>query len=370
MKFTISQEEFLRALGAASGVVPSRTTLPILSEILIETSGEGISLSATDLDLSVTVQGKAAVKDPGSVTLPARRLNELIRELPPSPVHVESVGEKVSVECEKTKFRFFGHPKADFPTFPVVPPDEPLEISRELFEKLVHHSAYAASTEDTRPILNGVLWEVREEETRMVATNGHRLASFTAPRSPKGTAGRPDVIVPPKALAYAARVFEDEDTLRISFGENQLAIRGGGNTLFTRLIEGPYPNYQQVIPRDNDRVAIADRDALTRALRRMSVVASDQTHRVKLSFREGELALFVSTPDVGEANERMAVEYEGDPLEIGFNASYLLEVLRYVDGDQARLTFKSPERAAVITPASRPEGEEYLALVMPLRLQE
>ncbi len=369
MKFTISQEELLRAIGAASGVVPSRTTLPILSEILIEAVEDGITFSATDLDLSVTIRAKAAVGDPGAVTLPARRLNELVRELPPSPVHVESAGEKVSVECEKTKFRFFGHAKADFPTFPVVGSEAPLEIDRDLFERLVQHTSYAASTEDTRPILNGVLWEVQEGETRMVATNGHRLASFTARRNGEGAA-RGNVIVPPKALAYASRVFAEEAGLQVSFGENQLAIRGGGHTLYTRLIEGPYPNYQQVIPRDNDKTAIADRDALIHALRRMSVVASDQTHRVKLSFREGEVAFFVSTPDVGEANERMTLDYQGDPIEIGFNASYLLEVLKYVEAEQVRLTFKSPERAALIAPASQDPGEEYLALVMPLRLQD
>lgn len=369
MKFTISQEEFLRVLAASSGVVPSRTTLPILSEILIEASEEAISLSTTDLDLSVTVRAKASVKEPGSVTLPARRLNELIRELPPSPVHLESVGEKVSLECDKTKFRFFGHPKADFPTFPVVAFDSPLEIPRALFDKLVHHTSYAASTEDARPILNGVLWEVLDGQTRMVATNGHRLASFTGKRAGEGGQSS-NVIVPPKALLYATRIFEDEETLEVGFGENQLAIRAGGDTLFTRLIEGPYPNYQQVIPRDNDKLAVADRDSLIHALRRMSVVASDQTHRVKLSLRESEVAFFVSTPDVGEANERMAIDYTGEPIEIGFNASYLLEVLKYVDDDQVRLTFKSPERAALITPAGSNGEEEYLALVMPLRLQE
>jgi DNA polymerase-3 subunit beta len=369
MKFTISQDEFWRALGTASGVVPTRTTLPILSEVLIDARDDGITLSATDLDLSVTIRGKASVKDEGSVTLPARRLTELIRELPPSPVQVESVGEKVSVECEKTKFRFFGHPKADFPTFPVVSFDTTLEISRELFQKLVHHTTYAASTEDTRPILNGVLWEVEDGEMRMVATNGHRLASFKAAR-PAGETSRSSVIVPPKALSYAVRVFEGEDSVQVAFGENQLAMRAGGNVLYTRLIEGPYPNYQQVIPRDNDKRAVVDRDGFTRALRRMSVVASDQTHRVKLSFRESELSFFVSTPDVGEANEKLSVDYEGEPLDIGFNASYLLEVLKYMDGDQVQLTFKSPERAALLAPARPPDGEDYLALVMPLRLQE
>ncbi|MBA2565122.1 MAG: DNA polymerase III subunit beta [Gemmatimonadetes bacterium] len=370
MKFTIAQEEFLRALSAASGVVPSRTTLPILSEILIETGEDGIMLSATDLDLSATIRGKASVKEPGSVTLPARRLNELIRELPPSPVHVESVGEKVSVDCDKTRFRFFGHPKADFPTFPVVGfDDDVLEIPRALFEQLVHHTTYAASTEDTRPILNGVLWEVNDEETRMVATNGHRLASYTGKRA-AASKSRSNVIVPPKALTYASRIFEREETLQVAFGENQLAIRAGGNTLYTRLIEGPYPNYNQVIPQDNDKVATADRDALIKALRRMAVVASDQTHRVKLSFRESEMTLFVSTPDVGEANEKMGIDYQGEPLDIGFNAAYLLEVLKYVDGDQVKLTFKSPERAALVTPAGGNGDGRYLALVMPLRLQE
>jgi len=251
MKFTISQEEFLRALGAVSGVVPSRTTLPILSDVLIETTEDRITLSATDLDLSVMVRAKASVKSAGAVTLPARRLSELIRELPPSPVHVESVGEKVAVECEKTKFRFFGHPKADFPTFPVLSFEKALEIPRGLFERLVHHTSYAASTEDTRPILNGVLWEVQEAQMRMVATNGHRLATFTAQRPDSGAAVS-SVILSPKALTYAARVFEGEETLQVAFGENQAGIQAGGGTLYTRLIEGPYPNYQQVIPRDND----------------------------------------------------------------------------------------------------------------------
>jgi DNA polymerase-3 subunit beta len=369
MKITISQDEFLRGLGASSGVVPTRTTLPILSEILIEAGGDGIQLSATDLDLSVSVRAKASVKDAGAVTLPARRLHELIRELPPSPIHLESMGEKVSIECEKTRFRFFGHPKADFPTFPSLDFENALDVQPPVLERLVQHTAYAASTEDTRPILNGVLWEVAKDETRMVATNGHRLASFTV-RRPAGALAPRNVIVPPKALQYAVKIFERDEGLEVAFGENQLAIRGGGNVLYTRLIEGPYPNYQQVIPKDNDKTATIDRDGLTRALRRMVVVASDQTHRVKLSLKEGELGFFVSTPDVGEANERMSIEYEGEPLEIGFNASYLLEVLKYMDGEQVRMTFKSPERAALVTPADRAPEEDYLALVMPLRLQE
>jgi DNA polymerase-3 subunit beta len=368
MKFTISQDEFLRGLGATSGVVPTRTTLPILSEILIETAGEGIQLSATDLDLSATVHAKAQVKDPGGVTLPARRLHELIRELPPSPIHVDSAGEKVGIECEKTKFRFFGHAKTDFPTFPAIDFDDALEIPAATLAKLVQHTTYAASTEDTRPILNGVLWEVTKEETRMVATNGHRLASYRVKRD--GKTKLVSVIVPPKSLLYALKVFEGQESLEVAFGENQLAIRGGGNVLYTRLIEGPYPNYQQVIPQDNDKTAIADRDGLTHALRRMAVVASDQTHRVKLSLKDGDLNFFASTPDVGEANERMPIEYQGDPLEIGFNASYLLEVLKFTESDQVQLTFKSPERAALITPHGKSADEDYLALVMPLRLQE
>jgi DNA polymerase-3 subunit beta len=201
----------------------------------------------------------------------------------------------------------------------------------------------------------------------MVATNGHRLAKMEMPiRATEAPAA--DLIVPPKALEQIRRLFPADEELEIARGENHLGFRSPFTAVYTRLIEGPYPNYDQVIPRDNDRVAVADKVALTSALKRMSVIASDQTHRIRLSFNSGMLRFSVQTPDLGEATDELAVRYAGDQLDIGFNASYLLEILRYIPTDEVKLTFKAPERAATVEPEGWNDPASYLCLVMPLRL--
>jgi DNA polymerase III subunit beta len=233
---------------------------------------------------------------------------------------------------------------------------------------MIERTSFAVSTEESRPILNGVLWQLADGEMRMVATNGHRLAKLSVPAG-AGSAPHADLIVPPKALAQVQRLFGGDEDIEVARSENHLGFRQGGRRVYTRLIEGPYPNYEQVIPKDNDRIAIADKETLTRALRRMAVVASEQTHRVRMSFGPNMLRLSVETPDLGEAHEEMEVEYSGEGLDIGFNANYLLEVLRFMPTDEVRLSFKAPERAATVEPTDDQAGT-YLCLVMPLRLLE
>ncbi|MHB1170823.1 MAG: DNA polymerase III subunit beta, partial [Longimicrobiales bacterium] len=258
--------------------------------------------------------------------------------------------------------------------FPTVPSDDfesSWKMSGSLLHDLIRQTSFAVSTEESRPILNGVLWQLTDSDMRMVATNGHRLARLSVPTSAPG-APRADLIVPPKALAQVERLFGAEDEIEVARSENHLGFRKNGTQVFTRLIEGPYPNYEQVIPRDNDKNAIADKNQLTQALRRMAVVASDQTHRVRLSFNTNTLRFSVETPDLGEATEELEIEYGGEALDIGFNASYLLEVLRYMPSEDVKLTMKAPERAATIEPVSRDgdDAADYLCLVMPLRLLE
>jgi DNA polymerase-3 subunit beta len=235
-------------------------------------------------------------------------------------------------------------------------------------QKLVAHVSFAASTEESRPILNGVLWELRPDRMRMVATNGHRLARMDVPVASGIGKGQADLIVPPKALEQIRRLFSDQDELDIARSENHLGFRSATTQVFTRLIEGPYPNYEQVIPRENDKSMTADKGALSAALRRMSIVASDQTHRIRMGLTHSSCKLSVQTPDLGEAQEEMSVSYEGDPLEIGFNAAYLLEIMKYMPSDEVRLTFKAPERAATCEPVGWNDPASYLTLVMPLRL--
>jgi DNA polymerase-3 subunit beta len=187
------------------------------------------------------------------------------------------------------------------------------------------------------------------------------------PVSASGTSPN-ELIVPPKALEQVRRLFPADEDLEIARGENHLGFRSPFTAVYTRLIEGPYPNYEQVIPKDNDRIALADKSALIGALKRMSVIASDQTHRIRLAFNAGMLKFSVQTPDLGEAQDEIPVRYTGDPLEIGFNATYLLEILRYMPTEEVRLTFKAPERAATIEPQGWADPAQYLCLVMPLRL--
>jgi DNA polymerase-3 subunit beta len=280
---------------------------------------------------------------------------------------VTSSGEqRVSLECGRSKFKLLGIAKEEFPNFPPVKFDKAWSVTSVDLLKLINHVSFAASTEESRPILNGVLWELRADRMRMVATNGHRLARMDVPAS--GGKESADLIVPPKALEQIRRLFGAADLIEIARSENHLGFRSGDTRVFTRLIEGPYPNYEQVIPRENDKAATIDKEALASALRRVGVVASDQTHRVRLAFGAGVLRFAVSTPDLGEAQDEIAVTYEGDALEIGFNANYLLEILKYMPTDEVRFTFKAPERAATVEPAGWDDPASYMCLVMPLRL--
>jgi DNA polymerase-3 subunit beta len=368
MKFTISRDKLQEGLQAVTAAVPAKTTLPVLANLLVETTDRGVRFSATDLDIAVSTEVSADVETPGAITIPAKKLGEIARELPPSPVKLAASGEqRVTLECGRSKFKLLGLARDEFPTFPSVRFDGSWRVKSGELQKLISHTAFAVSTEESRPILNGVLWELREQRMRMVATNGHRLARMDLPAD--GTASG-DLIVPPKALEQIRRLFPAEEELEIARGENHLGFRSPFTSVFTRLVEGPYPNYEQVIPKDNDRVCLADKAALTSALKRMSVIASDQTHRIKMSFNTGMLKFSVTTPDLGEASDELPVNYNGDQLDIGFNATYLLEILRYMPTEQVRLTFKAPERAATIEPEGWDDPAKYLCLVMPLRLMD
>src|ERR671934_141237 len=251
MRFTIGREKLQEGLAAVTASIPTKTTLPGLANIMVETTDKGIRLSGTDLDIAVSTEVAADVEAPGAITIPARKLAEIARELPAAPVKVSAAGEqRITLECSRSRFKLLG---------------------------------------------------------------------------------------PPKALEQIRRLFPPEEELEIARGDNHLGFRSPFTAVFTRLIEGPYPNYEQVIPKDNDRVALADKNGLAQALRRMSVIASDQTHRIRLSFNAGMVKLAVQTPDLGEAQDEVPLTYQGDPLDIGFNANYLLEILRYIPTSDVRL---------------------------------
>jgi len=357
-------------LTAVAASIPAKTTLPVLANILVETTERGIKLSGTDLDIAVSTEVMADVETPGAITIPAKKLSEIARELPPAPVKIGAMGEqRITLECGRSRFKLLGLPRDEFPTFPQVRFQDSWRVRSGDLQKLISHTSFAVSTEESRPILNGVLWELRADRMRMVATNGHRLTRMDLPIAGGNSLGG-DLIIPPKALDQVRRLFPAEEELEIARGDNHLGFRSPFTSVFTRLIEGPYPNYEQVIPRDNDRVAVSDKVALISALKRMSVIASDQTHRIRLSFNAGLLRFSVQTPDLGEAQDELPIRFTGDPIDIGFNANYLLEILRYIPTDEVRVTLKAPERAVTVEPEGWSDPASYLCLVMPLRLMD
>jgi len=271
MRFTITREKLQEGLQAVAASIPSKTTLPVLANILVETTDRGIRLSGTDLDIAVSTEVSADVEAHGAVTIPARKLSEIARELLPSPVKIAAAGEqRITIESGRSRFKLLGIPRDEFPTFPSVKFDGSWRARSSDLHTLIQHTSFAVSTEESRPILNGVLWELRSDYMRMVATNGHRLAKMELQVSGSGSH---DLIVPPKALDQVRRLFPADEELEIARGENHLGFRSPLTAVYTRLIEGPYPPYDQVIPKDNDRIAIADKQALMGALRRMAILA-------------------------------------------------------------------------------------------------
>jgi DNA polymerase-3 subunit beta len=370
MRFTITRQNLHNGLVAVSAAVPSKTTLPVLSNILFDADEDGVWMSGTDLDVGVRVHAPADVKERGSITAPGKKLQEMTRELPDQPVEVQTRADQIELRWGggPSHVKLNGLPADEFPALPAVDFDGGWSTRGTDLQTLIHHTAFAVSSEESRPILNGVLWELRPEMMRMVATNGHRLARMSVPASSSSSPSA-DLIVPPAALQQVQRLFKGDDDVQVARSGNHLGFKAGGTEVYTRLIDGSYPNYEQVIPKDNDKVAVVEKRPFEQAVRRMAVVASDQTHRIRMSLGTGRVTLNVLTPDLGEAHDELELDYQGEELEIGFNANYLLEVLRYIPTDEVRLTFKAPERAATVEPVTGDDGKmDYLCLVMPLRL--
>lgn len=364
MRLTITRQNLQRGLAAVSASIPGKTTLPVLSNVLIESEDHSVWISGTDLDVSIRVRVPAEVSQGGAITAPGRKLLELTRELPDQPVELHARGHQLEIGCGNSRFKLNGLPSEEFPNLPVMDFDEGWSVGEDSLRQLIRGTAFAVSTEESRPILNGVYWELGDRMT-MVATNGHRLAKMEVDATgAKGATGA--FIVPPAALAQVERLFDGDGEIELGKGGNHLGFRSVNQEVYTRLIEGTYPNYEQVIPKDNDKVARVDKEAMEATVRRMAVLASDQTHRIKMSFESDRVHLDVMTPDLGEAHDELELDYEGEALRIGFNAHYLIEVLRNMPDGDVKVAFKTAERAATIVPAD--SELDYLCLVMPLRL--
>lgn len=376
MKFSVAQTELAQALSLISSAVPSRTTLPVLSNILVEATSEGLQLTATDLDLSITTRAIADVKAEAALTVPAKKLLELVRKLPREELKLEAKDLTLNVGSKTGRFKFLCIRPEEFPARTAVSPDSTLTIDAKQFERMIKRTIYSVSTDETRPALNGALLQIVEGEIRLVATDGHRLARATLkhPGAIKG-AVKGDVIVPLKALNHLQRlIMEGAEPVHVELSRNHARFTIGKTSLTTKLIEGPFPNYEQVLPKNNTKLLHVKRDELAAALDRVSVFSDSLTRQVKFSIARDKLRLVVQTPDQGEATEELDVRYDAEDLDIGYNAGYLLDILRTIDSEEVTVQLNTPVTAGLIVPTvpadakATPPLEGLLCLVMPLRL--
>jgi DNA polymerase-3 subunit beta len=370
MELTLSRGDFLNELTLMQGVVERKNTIPILSNILLKASDGHLNFTSTDLDLTLLSQAPAKVSRPGSVTVPARKLFDLIRNLPEADVSLKLLeNHYLSVTCERSHFRLVAQPAEDFPTVPKVEGKGEVSFPLDLWKRLTRKVLYAVSAEETRFQLMGALLKESGSQFELVATDGHRLALVDFPKTEKKSA-LPSVLVPKKALAEILKMDGDEGaTLSIRHSENHLLFTVGSRQLVARLLDVNFPDYEKILGKGNDRVAVASRAALASAIRRVSLFAPERARGVKLSFEKNALTITSASQELGEGTETLDISYDAEPLALGLNAQYVLDFLDEAETEKVRLELKDENTQCLCQPEGGIEGAtRYLYVVMPMRL--
>jgi len=376
VKFQIQQEDLQKALDIVSGIVPSKTTLPILTCMLLEVDQDGLQLSATNLDVSVTIRNdKVNVAKEGKLAVPANKFVSFVRNLEPGEVSVTEKDGRVIVSAGKARLEEVSMNAAEYPALPTPDTKTALEFDAGILVDMINETSHAVSRDETRSALMGILWEMKPDSLTMVATDAHRLAMSRRDIEWDCKADR-EMIVDTTGLRHLTRIVAamtaSEDgsrTIEMFLGKNQLSVRAGETVLHSRLLEGPFPEYGAVIPRDNDKKVIIEKSQLAQAIRRVAITADRITSQIRLGLDKDRIELTARGTDGSRAEDEIAVSYDGEPLEIGFNFTYLQDVLKNIRTNQIELSMKDAESAALIEPVSE-EGQQtgLLCLLMPLRL--
>ncbi|MEW6777060.1 MAG: DNA polymerase III subunit beta [Bdellovibrionota bacterium] len=369
MELSISKQDLLSALSAAQGIVEKRNTMPILSNVLLDAEEEGFTLIATDLEIGVKIRVKAKVKGKGKITIPARKLFDLVRELPDQDVKLKtSENNRVEISVGKFRSQIAGLAADEFPNLPAYEEGKFLTVESKALSEMLGRTSYAVSTDETRYNLNGIYFEKLDggKKLRLVATDGHRLAMVDRAVEGLGKSwGDKGIIVPRKAVGELKKLLDQTEKIELSFQKNHGIARAGDTVLLMQLIDGEFPKYEQVIPAKTDEKLTVSRASLLASLRRVSLVSDDRSHMVRLALSKGGLTLEADSMGVGEASEELPAEYGGKELTIGFNAKYLADAIGSLTASDVQVDFVDEVNPAII----RGAGEEgALAVIMPMRI--
>jgi DNA polymerase-3 subunit beta len=378
MELVVRKTDLLRELQLFQGIVERKNTIPILANVLLEANGAEMKMLATDLEVGLRSKCTATVSKGGSLTLPAKKLYEIIKALPETDVRIEEDKGGVKVAADRFDSRMQTLPREDFPTLPDAPGSVSATLPREAVRRMIEKTQFAITGEDTRYFLNGALFILRGDSLSLVSTDGHRLAHITFPHDKADkakTAKTPlendenRVILPRKTLLELGRLLAEggEGDIRYERGENHLFFGVGDRLLISRMIDGQFPAFERVIPKNNDKHVEFDRDRLTSAVRRVALLSNERSRAVKFQIDKGKVEIASSSPEFGEAKEVLMVDYAAAPVTICFNAQYVLDFLSVVETESVSLDFKDEMSQAVLKPLGA-EGYDYTYVIMPMRI--
>jgi len=371
MEFLATKTDLLKELNLTQGVVEKKTTIPILSNLLIEFEGSGVRISATDLELGVRCTCPAKVKKEGAGTVPAKRLLEIVRSLPDSEIRFRILENHwVQVTCERSSFKLVGMARDNFPVLPAIP--KPLAtIPASVLIALIQRTIFAISSEESRYTLNGALLLLKPESVSMVATDGHRLALVERDTQVAGITNELRALIPKKAMSELLRLLTESDgeaPVQFAKDESHLFFSVNERVLISRMLTGQFPNYEAVLPRENTRIVELEKDLITAAIKRVALLADERSRAMRLQVDKDRLEVFCSSGEYGEAHEVLDAQYQGEALQIGFNYQYLVDFLNVVgEGGKIRLELKDEQSAGQLRPSTE-EAYRYRYVVMPMRI--
>ncbi len=371
MELTVEKGLLLKELNLTQGVVERKTTIPILSNLLLEAGDSSLRISATDLELGICCGCPAKIKQEGSGTIPAKRLFEIVRSLPEKEVKLKLLENHwMQVTCERSSFKLVGMAKDNYPTLPSVP-DALVSLPANAFSTLIKRTIFSIASEESRYTLNGALLILKPDNVAMVATDGHRLALIEHDLEVAGLKNELRILIPKKAMAELQRLLaeaEENSQVGLSKDESHLYFSMGHRILISRMLTGQFPNYEAVLPRENNRIVEIEKDLLTAAIRRVALLADQRSKAVRVKLSEGQMEMFCSSGEYGEAHEVLEVHYSGEPMQVGFNYEYLLDFLNVVgDGGNVRLELKDEQSAGQMR-SSEGKAFRYRYVVMPMRV--
>jgi DNA polymerase-3 subunit beta len=371
MRFKSTKAVLMSAIQTVEGAVATKTTLPILSNVLIEAEKDKLLFNATDLDIGIMYQVKAEVEEEGSITVPAKRFADIVRELPEGEVSVVvKKNHNMIIDCNNCSFRLIGLPKEEFPTIPKFNNKDSFTIQQALLKKLLKKVSFAMSRDETRYVLNGTMVMLKNKILQLVATDGRRLA--LAECKLPADIEKKEVIIPIKTINELNKILKEEGFIKLIFSENQAAFEFDGTTIISRLIEGEFPNYEQVIPKERqkekqEKIHI-NKGQLLSAIKRASLFTSLDSQSIKLDVFKNKLVISKTTPDIGEVKEEIEMEYKGNEMTVGFNPAYLIDVLKNLQGETVDFELIDAEKPGVFRETLSEENGFYVYIVLPMQI--